>query len=96
MWWPCATKSTPSSPPSVREENVYVTAHLKDGRTVDVHVEYAIGSLQRPMTDAMLERKFHDLADPILGAGRSQQIIRACWALGKAPNLKDLLALLKP
>ena len=82
--------------PSVREESVYVTAHLKDGRTVDVHVEHAIGSLQRPMTDAMLERKFHDLADPILGAERSKQIIQACWNLSKAANLKDLLALLKP
>jgi len=82
--------------PSVREESVYVTAHLKDGRTVDVHVEHAIGSLQRPMTDAMLESKFHDLADPILGAERSNQIIKACWALGKAPNLQSLLTLLKP
>jgi 2-methylcitrate dehydratase PrpD len=82
--------------PSVREESVYVTAHLKDGRTVDVHVEHAIGSLQRPMTDAMLERKFHDLADPILGAERSNEIIKACWNLSKAANLKDLLALLKP
>ena len=82
--------------PSVREESVYVTAHLKDGRTVDVHVEHAIGSLQRPMTDAMLERKFHDLVDPILGAERSRQIIQACWNLSKAANLKDLLALLKP
>jgi 2-methylcitrate dehydratase PrpD len=69
---------------------------LKDGRTVDVHVEHAIGSLQRPMTDAMLERKFHDLADPILGAERSNQIIKACWNLSQAANLKDLLALLKP
>jgi 2-methylcitrate dehydratase PrpD len=82
--------------PSVREESVYVTAHLKDGRTVDVHVEHAIGSLQRPMTDAMLERKFHDLADPILGAERSTAIIKACWNLSKAANLKDVLALLKP
>jgi len=48
------------------------------------------------MTDAMLERKFHDLADPILGAERSNQIIKACWNLSKAANLKDLLALLKP
>jgi hypothetical protein len=48
------------------------------------------------MTDAMLESKFHDLADPILGAERSNQIIKACWALGTAPNLQSLLALLKP
>ncbi|MEY3611877.1 MAG: 2-methylcitrate dehydratase, partial [Pseudomonadota bacterium] len=55
---------------SVREESVYVTAHLTDGRSVKVHVEHAIGSLQKPMTDADLESKFRDLSDPILGADR--------------------------
>ena len=81
---------------SVREESVYVTAHLMDGRSVKVHVEHAIGSLQKPMTDADLERKFHDLSDPILGAGKAQDILAACWRLGDAPNLQGVLQLLKP
>jgi 2-methylcitrate dehydratase PrpD len=81
---------------SVREESVYVTAHLADGRSVKVHVEHAIGSLQKPMTDADLESKFHDLSDPILGNARVNDILKTCWSLGKAPNLQGLLALLKP
>jgi 2-methylcitrate dehydratase PrpD len=81
---------------SVREESVYVTAHLMDGRSVKVHVEHAIGSLQKPMTDADLEGKFHDLSDPILGADRVNAILKSCWNLGQAPDLKGLLALLKP
>ena len=81
---------------SVREESVYVTAHLMDGRSVKVHVEHAIGSLQKPMTDADLERKFHDLSDPILGADKSKDILAECWRLGDAPNLQSVLQLLKP
>jgi 2-methylcitrate dehydratase PrpD len=81
---------------SVREESVYVTAHLTDGRSVKVHVEHAIGSLQKPMTDADLEGKFRDLSDPILGAARVNDILKNCWSLGQAPNLQALLALLKP
>jgi 2-methylcitrate dehydratase PrpD len=81
---------------SVREESVYVTAHLNDGRSVKVHVEHAIGSLQKPMTDADLESKFHDLSDPILGVARVNDILKTCWSLGKTPNLQSLLALLKP
>ncbi|MBM3398649.1 MAG: MmgE/PrpD family protein [Betaproteobacteria bacterium] len=81
---------------SVREESVDVTAHLTDGRSVKVHVEHAIGSLQKPMTDADLEGKFHDLSDPILGAARVNDILKACWRLGQAPGLQGLLALLKP
>ena len=81
---------------SVHEESVYVTAHLNDGRSVQVHVEHAIGSLQKPMTDTDLEGKFHDLSDPILGAARVNEILQACWGLGQAPHLQGLLALLKP
>ncbi|PVE08895.1 MmgE/PrpD family protein [Limnohabitans sp. Rim28] len=81
---------------SVREESVYVTAHLMDGRSVKVHVEHAIGSLQKPMTDADLEGKFRDLSDPILGADRVNAILKSCWNLGQAPDLQGLLALLKP
>ena len=81
---------------SVREESVYVTAHLNDGRSVKVHVEHAIGSLQKPMTDADLESKFRDLSNPILGVDRVNAILKSCWNLGQAPNLQSLLALLKP
>jgi 2-methylcitrate dehydratase PrpD len=81
---------------SVREESVHVTAHLTDGRSVKVHVEHAIGSLQKPMTDADLAGKFRDLSDPILGAARVNDILKNCWSLGTAPNLQGLLALLKP
>jgi len=81
---------------SVREESVYVTAHLNDGRSVKVHVEHAIGSLQKPMTDADLEGKFRDLSNPILGADRVNAILKSCWNLGQAPELQGLLALLKP
>ncbi len=81
---------------SVREESAVVTATLRGGRQVRVHVEHAIGSLQRPMTDGNLEAKFHALSDPILGAGRTAEAIQACWGLGQAANLRGLLALLKP
>jgi 2-methylcitrate dehydratase PrpD len=81
---------------TVREESADVTAILKDGRSVKVFVEHAIGSLQRPMTDADLARKFHDLVDPVLGAARADELIGLCQQLGNAPDLKALLAALRP
>ena len=81
---------------SVREESVYVTATLKDGRSVQVHVEHAIGSLQRPMSDNDLEAKFHNLADPILGESKVESVLDACWGLGQASNLQVLLKQLSP
>ncbi len=81
---------------SIDEASADVTAVLKDGQRVHVFVEHAIGSLQNPMTDAMLEAKFHGLSDPVLGATRTADILKACWAVGGAANLRALTALARP
>ncbi len=81
---------------SIDEAAVHVTAHLKDGRRVQVHVEHAIGSLQNPLTDAQLEAKFTQLVDPVLGEVRSREITQACWTLGSLDDVRRLAALCRP
>ncbi|CAG9164452.1 MmgE/PrpD family protein [Cupriavidus pampae] len=81
---------------NVDEAAALVKAVLKDGREVNVRVDHAIGSLQRPMTDANLDAKFHALADPILGAARVRELIGACWQLGDAADVRSLTALARP
>ena len=81
---------------SIDEASADVTAVLKDGRRVHVFVEHAIGSLQNPMTDAMLEGKFHGLSDPVLGAKKSAPLIAACWKLGELADVRGLTALARP
>jgi 2-methylcitrate dehydratase PrpD len=65
--------------PGIAADEAYVTIALIDGRTLELHVEHAIGSLARPMTDAGLDTKFRDLADPILGAEQAQRVLALCW-----------------
>ena len=81
---------------SIAEASVDVTAVLKDGRRVHVFVEHAIGSLQNPMSDANLEAKFHGLSDPILGAAQTSELIKACWAIGQAGSVAEVVALAVP
>jgi 2-methylcitrate dehydratase PrpD len=81
---------------SIDEASADVTALLHDGRRVHVFVEHAIGSLQNPMTDALLEGKFHGLSDSVLGAARTAEVIQACWKIGQAADLRGLTALLRP
>ena len=81
---------------SIDEASADVTAVLLDGRRVHVFVEHAIGSLKNPMSDAQLEAKFRGMSDPILGAGRTSQLIHASWAIGKAANVKSLTTLAVP
>ncbi len=81
---------------SINEASADVTAVLLDGRREHVFVEHAIGSLKNPMSDTQLEAKFQGLSDPVLGAGRTSDLINACWAVGSAANLSALAALATP
>jgi 2-methylcitrate dehydratase PrpD len=78
---------------SIEEASADVTAVLHEGRRVHVFVEHAIGSLQKPMTDTMLEAKFHGLTDQVLGLERSNALIQACWKVGVAPDVRGITAL---
>ena len=80
----------------IAEESADVTAVLSDGRRVHLFVEQAIGSMQRPLTDAALDGKFHDLADPVLGAARSGALIEACRGVASAADVRGLVALACP
>ena len=81
---------------SIDEASADVTAILTDGRRVHVFVEHAIGSLQNPMTTALLEGKFHGLSDPILGETQTAALIKACWSVGQAADVKNITQLATP
>jgi 2-methylcitrate dehydratase PrpD len=77
---------------AIDESAADVTIHCSDGRRLHLRVEDAIGSLQRPMSDSDLERKFHGLVDPILGADRAARLVDVCRTLGDASDVEALKA----
>jgi 2-methylcitrate dehydratase PrpD len=81
---------------SISEEAVRVSAVLKDGKRVDVNVDHAIGSLQRPLSDAQLEAKFRSLVEPVLGAQSASAITRDCWSLATLEDVNALTARCRP
>jgi 2-methylcitrate dehydratase PrpD len=81
---------------AIDEASADVTAVLHDGRRIHVFVEHAIGSLQRPMSDAALETKFTAQTEPILGAARVFELIAACGRLGELPDVRGLCTLARP
>jgi len=58
-----------------------VRLHLKDGRAIEHHVEHALGTTGRPMSDRDLDTKFHGLTDEVLGAGPSGELLELCWSV---------------
>jgi len=81
---------------AIDEASADVTAVLTDGRRVHVFVEHAIGSLQNPMTTSLLEGKFHGLSVPILGEPQTAALIKACWRVGQAADVKNIIQLATP
>jgi 2-methylcitrate dehydratase PrpD len=81
---------------SIDEAAVDATAVLLDGRRVHVRVDHAIGSLERPLTDAQLEAKFQALVVPVLGQARAGEITAMCWRLASLHNLRELTAACRP
>jgi 2-methylcitrate dehydratase PrpD len=75
---------------SVKEEQARAAVILKDGRRLEKFIENAIGSVRNPMTDAMLEAKFLDLADGILPQAKARRLMDLCWKVETVANAADI------
>ena len=80
---------------TITRTQAHVFVRLTDGRTLDRHVAHALGTLERPMSDADLEVKFRSLVSGILSDQRCEDFIGLCWAIETLPDagaLADSLA----
>ncbi|KAK5999356.1 hypothetical protein QM012_005574 [Aureobasidium pullulans] len=69
-------------------------AHLRathQSGDIEKHIVHAVGSLEVPMTDEQLERKFIDQVLPVLGEPRSMEVSNAAWILGEADDVLPIL-----
>ena len=72
--------------PAVKSERCDLTVRLKDGRVLTRHIENAVGSLEKPMSDAALDAKFADLAEGVLPRDRARRLMEMCRGV---EGLKD-------
>jgi 2-methylcitrate dehydratase PrpD len=72
--------------PAISPEQCTLVVELTSGRRVIRHIEHAVGSLQRPMSDAQLEAKFRDLARDALPEAQRTQLLQRCWQIGELPD----------
>jgi 2-methylcitrate dehydratase PrpD len=81
---------------SIAADSVHITVTLTNGAKLEKFIEHAIGSKDRPMNNDDLAVKFTDLVEPILGAARTAELLKACWEVQSAPNLAQVAALSRP
>jgi len=74
----------------IREDQVYATMTLRDGRTLTKHIDNVIGSLERPLSDVQLEAKFRGLAEGVLSTRRTEELISLCWSVVPLPDVSAI------
>lgn len=71
----------------VHEDAVRITVTLNDGSQEKLHVDHALGSLEKPLSDAAITEKFARQSEPILGEKATGKLIATAWDL---PELDDV------
>jgi 2-methylcitrate dehydratase PrpD len=69
--------------PAIGKMEARVRVELRSGAVLTKHVEHALGSLERPLSDADLEAKFRSLVDGVLPEAQAQRLIELCWKVGE-------------
>ncbi len=87
---------TATADASIRKTEARVTLQLNDGRRLSRHVEHALGTLQRPMSDADLETKFRSLVEGVLPRGQADALIAKCWSVATLDDAAELARLAVP
>lgn len=75
---------------SIATDGAEVTVRLRDGRSFISRIEHCTGSASRPMTDRDLEQKFTGLAEPVIGAGRTRELIAMSWGVEALADVGQL------
>ena len=68
-----------------------VHVDLNDGRRLTKRVDYPLGHAKNPLKDSEVEKKFHALVDPALGAGGAKKIVDLVWKLDEAKSVDELM-----
>lgn len=72
---------------ALRQDEAHVVLTLEDGRVLTYHVEHAVGSVKRPMSDGDLEAKFFGLTKNILGRSQAERVIGLCWSVAELDDV---------
>ncbi len=76
--------------PDLKADATEVTITMEDGTRLVQRILHGIGSASNPMSDADLERKFLDLATPVIGQARGREMVDKTWGIEGLADAGDL------
>jgi 2-methylcitrate dehydratase PrpD len=76
--------------PAIRKLEARVRITLRNGTVLDKHVEHALGSFERPLSDSDLEGKFRGLVEGVLPDAQAKRLIELCWKICALDDAAEL------
>ncbi len=73
---------------SIAEVQARAVIVLKDGRRLEKFIEHAVGSVEKPMSDADLDAKVQNLCDGVLPTTRTRRLIDLCRTIDREPQAR--------
>lgn len=78
---------------SLNADETRIVVEMNDGQILEKHVVHAVGSLEVPMSDEALERKFMDQCVGVLG-DKVDAASQACWGIEDVEDVGSMVKLL--
>lgn len=78
---------------SLGADEAKITLTMEDGKVLEKHVKHAVGSLEVPMDDKMLQQKFEDQCVAVLG-DRVKLASDALWNMESEGDVADIAKIL--
>ena len=75
---------------NMRSDEAIVTLYCRDATKVDKHIEHAVGSLDRPMSNEELKGKFLKQAGAVLGEERAEAVEAMAWRIAKLEDVSEI------
>jgi 2-methylcitrate dehydratase PrpD len=76
--------------PTVRADEAILTIDTTDGKTLTKHIEHAVGSQQRPLSNSDLDEKYRNLTKDILPAAQSEKLLSLAWNLATCKDVAEI------
>lgn len=86
-------KIKPTVDPSLEEDEASAKLVTVDGREFTVRIDHATGSVENPMTDEALIRKFRKVVAPILSEDRIEGLVQRMFQFEEQKSIRDIVAL---
>lgn len=76
---------------NIREDEAFIEVTLNDGTILKEHINHAIGSINNPMNDEDLQKKFAEVTNSILTEEEINNITNLIYNLEKVQTIKKII-----